>query len=218
MVESTRLSSFLIFRNIENSDIDILLKCIGARCVFYERGEFISLSDSITHYVGVIYQGYVHMVKEDVWGNKSIFTIVNEGEVFGETFICNEAFAASVSFIAASDCMVLFLPFSRILHSCSQSCAFHYHLIRNMVELIAQKNIQFIDKLEITSRKTVREKILTYLSQQMQACGKTYFTSPMGRLELADYLCVDRSALTRELSNMKKDGIIDYDKNTFRLY
>ncbi len=113
--------------------------------------------------------------------------------------------------------MVLLLPFQRVLHTCSRACAFHQQLIENMVQLMANKNQELMKKVEVVTKKTLREKILAYLSQQAQLQGGEYFEIPLGRLELADYLCADRSALTRELTAMKKEGILDYDRNVFRL-
>ena len=115
------------------------------------------------------------------------------------------------------DTNVLYLPFRKVLHSCNLSCIFHHRLIENMVTLIADKNWQLMEKVEVTSKKTLRDKILTYLSLQAQKNGSKYFEIPLGRIELAEYLCADRSAMTRELANMKEAGLIDYEKNTFRL-
>ena len=111
----------------------------------------------------------------------------------------------------------MFLPFKKVMHTCSHACVFHHQLIENMVRIIANKNRDLIRKIEVVSKKTLREKILAYLSIQAQANGTRYFEIPLGRLELADYLCADRSALTRELAKMRDDGLIDYDKNCFRI-
>ena len=110
----------------------------------------------------------------------------------------------------------MFLPFAKVLNSCSAACEFHHRLIENAVKLMASKNIELVQKLEIISKKTLREKILTYLSIIANNSG-SYFKTDMNRSDLADYLCADRSALSRELSKMKQDGLIDFDKNTFRL-
>ena len=112
---------------------------------------------------------------------------------------------------------VLLLSFRRVLCTCSRSCRFHHRLVENMVGLIAAKNVQLMEKLEITSKKSIRERVLTWCSQQAQRSGSPRFTSELGRVELADYLCVDRSALTRELSWMKGEGLLDYERNSFRL-
>lgn len=211
------LHNILLFSGIKPADLKPMLECLGSYTRTYKKGEFISLSEESLKCVGLLLVGIVHMLKEDLWGNKSILALIKEGEIFGETFACGSKLATTVSFFAASDLRVLFLPFDRVIRSCSMACVFHHRLIENMLILIADKNVRLMEKIEITSKKTLREKIFTYLSLQAQHHNSKHFVISMGRLELADYLCADRSALTRELSNMKADGLIDYDKNAFQL-
>ncbi len=206
-----------LFENIDKKDLKSLLTCLKPRAKCYEKGSYIIHTGESINSIGVVLSGTVQMLKEDVWGNKSILALMPEKSIFGETFVCSKSLNSTVSFQAASDCTIMFLSFERVLHSCSLACDFHNKLIDNVVILIAQKNIQLMEKLEITAQKTLREKILAYLSRQALRNGSLYFTIPMGRLELADYLCADRSALSRELSRMKEDGIIDYDRSTFRI-
>jgi len=207
-----------LFDNISRKDLKSLLTCLKPRSKSYEKGSYITHSGESINTIGVVLCGTVQMLKEDVWGNKSILAVMREKSIFGETFVCSRVYSSTVSFQAASDCTVMFLSFDRILHSCSLACDFHNKLIDNVVILIAQKNMQLMEKIEITSQKTLKDKILTYLSREAQRNGSLYFTIPLGRLELADYLCSDRSALSRELSRMKEEGIIDFDRNTFRIY
>ena len=101
--------------------------------------------------------------------------------------------------------------------ACKLVCRFHHRMIENMVELIAEKNLTLVEKLEVVSRTTIREKLLTYLARQAEAAGARTFTIPMGRTALAEYLCTDRSAMTRELARMRDEGLIDYTKRTFTL-
>ena len=137
--------------------------------------------------------------------------------MFGETFACGTDNLSVVTFIVSEDAAVMFIPFSRVMHSCSMACEFHHRLIENMVKLIANKNRDLIQKVDVVSKRTIREKLLTYLSILAQQQNSRYFESPLGRVELAEYLCVDRSALTRELVKMKEDGLIDFDKNCFKI-
>ena len=113
---------------------------------------------------------------------------------------------------------MLLLDYERILHACKLVCRFHHRMIENMVELIAEKNLVLVEKLEVVSRTTIREKLLTYLAHQAQAAGSQTFTVPISRTALAEYLCTDRAAMTRELARMKEEGLVDYDKRTFTLY
>ena len=139
------------------------------------------------------------------------------GSVFGESYSCVKARNRTIAYQASGKCRVLLLDYERILHACKLVCRFHHRMIENMVELIAEKNLELIEKLEVTSRTSIREKLLTYLTRQAERTGSATFQVPMGRTELAEYLCTDRSAMTRELSRMREEGLIDFDKRTFTL-
>ncbi|MEY8297761.1 MAG: Crp/Fnr family transcriptional regulator [Emergencia timonensis] len=206
-----------LFTGIKHEDLEPMLTCLGSYLKTYKKGQFVSLAEEPLKCVGVLLSGKVHMIKEDLWGNKTILVLIKEGGVFGETFACGSDMVSTVTFVTASECKVLFMPFDRILHSCNLSCVFHHRLIENMVRLIADKNVQFLERLEVASKRTLREKILSFLSAQAEFHDNREFVISMGRLELADYLCVDRSALTRELSNMEDDGLIEYEKNRFKI-
>jgi len=206
-----------LFKDIKKTDLQFMLECLGSYVKTYKKGEYISFECEKVKSIGIVLSGAVHMIKEDIWGNTTILAYIGIKQLLGETFTCGSNSLSSVTFCVSSDAKILFLPFERVMHSCSMSCIFHHQLIKNMVMLIADKNKTLIEKLEVVSKKTLREKILTYLSLQAQHHGEKYFEIPLGRLELADYLCADRSALTRELTNMKTEGLLDYEKNIFRL-
>lgn len=142
---------------------------------------------------------------------------VGKDELFGETFACGDDNRSAVTFVASSDARILFIPFNRVMHTCTMACEFHHRLTENMVRIIANKNRDLIHKVEVISKKTLREKIMAYLSIQAQSKKSRYFEIPLGRVELAEFLCADRSSLTRELVRMKEEGLIDYDKNCFRI-
>ena len=214
-IEKIRTSP--LFENIQESDLSAMLNCLGASIREYKKSEFVFLEGADLKQIGVVMEGSVHMVKEDVWGEKTILAVMTPGEIFGESFVCGDYDSSTVSFQASSDCEILCLTFHRVLCVCSKACAYHNQLVENMVALIAHKNVKLMEKMAILSQKSIRDRILTWLSQQVQFYGSETFRSPLGRLDLADYLCVDRSALTRELSHMKSDGLLDYDKNTFVL-
>lgn len=207
-----------LFKNIDPGDMTSLLTCLNPYTKSYKKGNYITHAGDSINFVGVVLSGAVQMLKEDIWGKTSILSIITAKDILGETFVCSRSYNSTVSFRAAAGCKILFLSFDKILHSCSKACVFHNQLIDNMVTLMAQKNIQLMEKLEIISQKTLREKILVFLSRQAQLNRQFHFTVPMDRLELADYLGADRSALSRELSRMKDEGLIDYNKSTFRLY
>lgn len=215
--KAEKLNDWRLFHGIEQDNLPVMLGCLGYRMETYKKGEFISMEGEHLENIGLVVKGSVDMIKEDFWGNKTILMRMRQGSVFGETFICGSASLATVSFCAASDIEVLFLPFKRVMHTCTNACAFHHRLVENMVQLIADKNLELMRKVEVVTKKTLREKILAYLSQQAQLEGGSYFEIPLGRIELAEYVCADRSALTRELNAMKEEGLLDYDRNMFRL-
>lgn len=206
-----------LFVGIKEADLTAMLTCIGGYVRSYKKGSFIFLLDEPIKCVGVTLDGVIHMIKEDIWGNKTTLAYIKQKELFGETFACGNSPSSTVSFYVACDCKVLFLPFRKVLHACNMSCVFHHRLIENMVTLIADKNVQLMEKIEISSRKSLREKILTYLSIQASHQQCSSFEIPIGRVELADYLCANRSALTRELNSMRTDGLLDFKRNTFHL-
>ena len=216
-ITSQELSKMSLFAGIREEELSPMLHCLQSFEKSYQKGELILLESHAVRNVGLILSGMVHMVKEDEEGSETLILSMKEGELFGESFSCGSHIDARVSFLAATPCTVLFLPFHRVIHTCNMTCTFHHRLIENMVRMIGDKNVQLMRKIEIISKKTLREKALAYLRLQAEAQQSQHITVPLGRVELADYLCANRSALTRELAAMKQDGILDYDKNTFVL-
>ena len=206
-----------LFRNIQPDNLSVLLSCVGYHIAMYRKGEIIAFEEAHIKHIGIILSGIVDMVKEDLWGNKTMLLRMKKNELFGETFACGSDNISLVTFQVTEDAEILFLPFERVMHSCTMACQFHHQLIENMVRIIADKNRDLMRKAEVVSKRTILEKLLAYLSIQAQTQQTRYFEIPLGRVELAEYLCVDRSALTRELAKMKEDGLIDYDKNCFRM-
>lgn len=206
-----------LFRSIEPEDLSAMLKCLSAREIVVRRGEFIETTRGGKPLMGVVLDGAVEMISEDYFGKKSILTVLRVGNLFGESYSCVKARNRSVAFQARGDSRILILDYDRILHACKLVCRFHHRMIENMLELIAEKNLELIEKIEVVSRTSIREKLLTYLTRQAERAGSLTFTIPMGRTELAEYLCADRSAMTRELARMREEGIITYEKRTFTL-
>ena len=211
------LSGIPLFYGIEQDKLEAMLSCIGAVRKNYAKNVMIPIENKIVKNVGLVLNGTVHIIKEDIWGNRTILAIIERGGLIAESFACGSAPHMTVSFFAAKKTELLLLPFSKVITSCSNNCSFHHQLIRNMVTLIADKNQQLLEKIEVTSKRTLREKILTYLSMQAQKSNSLYFDIPLGRIDFADYLYVNRSSLTRELNAMREEGLIDFEKNTFRI-
>lgn len=203
--------------HIALEDRATMLSCIGYHIGAFQKGEIVAFDDEYIKHIGIILCGNVDMIKEDLWGNKTMLVRMRKDELFGETFACGDDTLSVVTFIASENSKILFLPFNRVMHSCTMACAFHHQLIENMVRIIANKNRDLMYKVEVVSKRTIRERLLAYLAIQAQRQESRSVEIPLGRVELAEYLCVDRSALTRELQKMKEDGLIDYTKNHFRI-
>ena len=206
-----------LFAGIDTRDMEGMLGCIGYHIRQFQKGEIIAFEEETINHVGVVLEGAVDMIKEDVWGNRTMLLRSYREDIFGETFACGEDSLSVVTFVAAQDCRVMFLSFCRVMHTCTHACVFHQTLIENMVRIIARKNRELMRKVEVVSKRSLREKILAYLSIHAQAQGKKQFEIPLGRVEWAEYLCADRSALTRELAKMKEEGLIDYRRNYFEI-
>ena len=204
-----------IFNGVENKDREALLSCLKIYSRAYRKGEYIRLEHDNIQDVGIVLKGTVHMLKEDVWGHQTLLAYMGPGELFGETFALLHEQASHVSFLAAAETKVLFLPADRVLNPCKNHCPFHETLSRNFLLLLGKKNLRLMEKIEISSKSSLREKILAYLSIQAQKQGSKYIKVPLNRTEMASYLHANRSAMTRELADMQEEGLIEFDRNTF---
>ena len=217
MNETANIFTSPLFDGIAATDMKAMMHCIGYRIVQFPKGKILAFEGENLKQIGIVLSGTVDMVKEDLWGNKTMLVRIGKDQLFGETFACGDDNLSMVTFIASENASIMFMPFCRIMRNCTMSCEFHHRLTENMVRLIANKNRDLMQKIEVVSKRTIREKLLSYLSIQGKLQGTRYFEIPLGRVELAEYLCTDRSALTRELVKMKNEGLIDYDKNCFRI-
>ncbi len=206
-----------LFYGLNPEEMKAMLGCIGYHIGTFRKGDIVAFEEENIKHIGIIISGSVDMVKEDLWGNRTMLLRMHKDELFGETFAYGSDNLSVVTFLVSEEARILFMPFDRVMHSCTMACVFHHRLIENMVSIIAGKNRDLMRKVEVVSKRTIREKLLAYLSIQAQIQDSRYFEIPLGRVELAEYLCVDRSALTRELVKMKDEGLIDYDRNCFRI-
>ena len=166
---------------------------------------------------GIVLEGSLQVVEEDIWGNRGILEQVGEGELYGAAFACAGIQKSPVSVVAAKKSRVLRIQMEKLMQVCPNGCPAHQQMIRNLVYLLARKNVALNEKIKHISRRTTREKLLAYLADQAKKAGKKDFSIPFDRQELADYLCVDRSAMSAELGKLKREGKIDLWKNEFRL-
>ena len=194
-----------------------MLDCLGAFEKQYEKGGAIFRAGETTQNIGLVLSGSVNIESGDVWGNRSILGRAETGQIFAETYACIPGEPLLVSAAAAERCEILFLNASRLLTTCSNACPCHSRLIRNLLQLTAQKNLALSRRILHTSSKTIRGRLLSYLSEQAQLNGSFRFSIPFNRQQLADYLNVDRSAMSAELSKMRAEGLISCDKSSFVL-
>ena len=206
-----------LFAGIEDLNIDQILPCLSATVRQAEKNTFIfSAEDRITS-VGLILSGSVHIISEDFWGRKDILSQLGPSELFAESFSCAQADKLPISVVAVEKTEVMLINCRKIIRTCSTACMFHTQLITNMLQIIANKNITLMQKIEQMSKRTTREKLLAYLSAEAQKAGRNNFEIPFNRQEMADYLAVDRSAMSSELSKMHDEGLLDFDRNHFEL-
>lgn len=213
-----RVSQSRLFAGMSLSDIESLFHCLSPVVRQYTRQQMIWQEGDHVYTVGLVISGKVLIVRDDFWGNRSILGEAKNGELFGESYACLSEPAITVSVIAEEDSQIAFLQMNRVLTLCGQTCAFHTRLIHNLMYIFAQKNVMLSRKIDHLSRRTMREKLLAYLSYQAQVCGTSTFEIPFNRQQLADYLSVDRSALSQELSRMRRDGLIDFRRSQFTLH
>lgn len=206
-----------LFKNISHDDAQKLLSCLMPRTAFYDEGNIIFAQGDIISEIGFIFEGSVQIVNEDYWGERTIISHLKQGDFFGEVYAAFGKRAMDNTVYAAEKCKIVFIPIDKIMSPCSVTCIAHGSLIANLVKELAQKNLMLMQKISFLSKRSTRDKVLAFLSKQAEKSSSGYFTIPFSRQEMADFLCVDRSALSKELGKMKKEKILDFDKNNFRL-
>ncbi len=206
-----------LFSGISTNDIPGLLGCLQAKVFSFSKKQDILSEGSQAKYVGIILSGTAQIVQVDYYGNRSIFSSINQADIFGEAFACAGVEHLPVSVTANEACEVMLIDCERILHTCAKACGFHQQIIFNLMRDIATKAIMFQQKIEVISKRSTREKLMTYLQIQAKKAGSSRFDIPFDRQELADYLEVDRSGLSAEISKLRKEGIINSNKNSFEL-
>jgi len=211
------LSKTVLFRGASPSEIEAMLTCLKAEQRAYPRGAIIYHAGDSVSAVGLVLSGSASIENDDIWGNKSILDRVGPGQLFAETYACVPGEPLMTSVVATEPTEVLFLDMSRVLHLCSNACSFHGKLIRNLLTIAAQKNIGLSRRIFHTSSKSIRGRLLSYLSFQAAQHGSRTFEIPFNRQQLADYLSVDRSAMSNELSKMQREGLLQVERNRFTL-
>lgn len=206
-----------LFDGIDDTELERMLHCLGAKIVEFDKKFTIFAEGTPATNIGILLDGAAQTVQVDYYGNRSILSDIKAGEMFGEAFACAETPSLPISVIASEPSAVMLINCAHVLHTCKNSCGFHHQLIFNLMKDLATKNIAFHKRIEITSKRSTREKLLTYLAMQAKRSGSNSFSIPFDRQELADYLEVDRSGLSSEISKLKNEGVIDCYKNSFKL-
>mgnify|MGYP003290581160 FL=1 len=206
-----------LFSGVGEEDISSLLSCLGARKKEYKKGEYILREGEHISDIFILVEGKIHIQKDDYWGNRSILSVISVGEMFGEGYAAPESGALLNDVVAVEDSSVIFFDVKRILTTCSSACRFHNMIVQNMFFAISDKNRKLVQKLGHMSGRTTRAKLISYLSEEAKRQGSSAFTVPFNRQQLADYLCVDRSAMSNELCKMRDEGMIKFEKSRFEL-
>ena len=211
------LANTPLFHGVTEDEIQELLSCLSAREHRYKKDEIVFRAGTSIREIGLVLSGSVNIVVNFYWGNSHIFGHIGQGQIFGENYAAIPGKELLCDVVACEDTEVLFLRMDHMLTTCQKSCAFHNRIIHNMLRISAQKNLNLSSRMMHTASKSLRERLLSYLSEQAMENGSAHFTIPFDRQQLADYLAVDRSAMSNELSKMQKDGLITYRKNEFTL-
>jgi CRP-like cAMP-binding protein len=211
------LKNTALFHGIREEEIQAMLSCLSAREKHYRKDEIILRAGSPTAEIGLVEAGSVNIVVNFYWGSSNIFGHVEKGQIFAENYAAIPGQELLCDVIAAEECEILFLNMRQLSSTCSKACSFHNRLIQNMLSISAKKNLGLSSRMMHIAPKGIRDRLLSYLSEQALKNGSSHFLIPFDRQQLADYLGVDRSALSNELSKMQKDGLITYRKNEFTL-
>lgn len=205
-----------LFCGCSEEDVRNMAEYLGFRTIAYKKGSIIYQEGTSVTDIGLVLSGRVQIGHNDFWGNQSILSIVPAGGVFAEAYACIPGERLMIQVTANEPCEILFINVPKLFTPCAAGSIQH-KLMQNLITISAQKNLQLSRRSLHTSPKTIRERLLSYFSQLMAEQGSQNIELPFDRQQLADYLNLDRSALSKELGKMKKDGLIDYRKNRFSI-
>lgn len=204
-----------LFENVSNNEVLELLKCIGIKTKVFRKNAFILKAGSKIDYLAVILGGNAVISKTDSFGKQTVIEKLKMNDIFGHNIVCCGLDKSPVDIVAENECEVLFLPFEKVVTPCEKLCPYHLQLIKNVMKMISKRNSLLNDKIDIIGQKTTRDKILALLETYRN--GQRVFSIPYSREEMAKFLCVDRSAMSRELCRMRDEGILKFSKNHFEI-
>ena len=207
-----------LFSGVAEDEIEAMLDCLSAELRTYQKGSYVLHQGEYLHHITVLVAGSLLIQKDDFWGNRSIVNKISAWEMFGEAYVAPGSEALLNDVIATEDSAIIFFDVHKILTTCSSACRFHAVVIQNLFYAISVKNRSLVQKLGHMSRRTTREKLLSYLSEQAKKQGTSSFEIPFNRQQLADFLSVDRSAMSNELCKLRDEGLLSFERNRFQLY
>jgi len=204
-----------LFEGIGISDFKKLISCLPAKSVKCQKNDIILLAGNDVNVVGLVLSGRVRVVKEDAGGDEAILAELSAPNLFCEVFACAELDYSPITIRASDDCEVLLMDYRKIIEACPSVCPYHIRLNRNLLRAVARKSLLLNQKVEILSKRSIRERLICFFDMQRGAAKE--FTIPYNREEMARYLCVDRSAMSNEISKMQKEGLIRFNRNDFEI-
>ena len=216
MDDLTILTECALFHGLCEAQIREMLPCLSARQSRFRRGQFLLRAGDRVAFAGILLSGEAEVLQEDFWGNRNLLAAVGQGDLFAEAFACAHA-VSPVSVLCKTDGSVLYLNVRAVFFPCEKACAQHKALSQNLIRVLAEKNMQLNEKAGFLSQRTTREKLLAYLSAQARRAGSASFRIPFDRQQLADFLSVNRSAMSAELSRMQREGLLCADRSSFTL-
>ena len=211
------LSEIPLFCGIDEDKLMLLLKQFDAEIKRFGKDNIIYNEGEEITKIGIIVSGSVQLMRNDFYGNADILDRLNRGDIFGEAFCCLRDKHLTISIVAESECEILFIEGEKLMNANHTSCELHNKLLNNLLSDIANKNVALNRKIEFISKRSTREKLMAYLNAESQRSGTPVFLIPYDRQALADFLCVERSAMSAVLSKLKKEGIIDFHKQNFKI-
>ena len=206
-----------MFSGVGDEEIESMLSCLNARVQHYKKGEYVLRTGGHLRDILILVKGSLHIQKDDYWGNRSLLGQLGAGEMFGEAYVAPESGALMNDVVAVEDSAVMFFDLQRLLATCSSACRFHAVVVQNLFFAISEKNRKLVQKLGHMSKRSTREKLISYLSEEAKRQNSARFSIPFNRQQLADFLSVDRSAMSNELCKMRDEGLLRFDKNHFEL-
>lgn len=204
------------FKNISADELNEMCRCRFIKEHKYKKNSVIFSTGNVVREIGTVLSGSVNIENNDPWGNKTILSNVSSGEIFAESYaFCGEPLM--VDAVAAEDTRVLFFSAAALTNWNDSQNDWRSKMLVNLLENSMRKNIALSERIFCTTPKTIRGRLLLFLSSCSKKAKSSTFQIPFDRQQLADHLNLDRSALSKELGKMKREGLIDFYKNTFKL-